>query len=150
MNRKFPSYKGKIKLNLGCGGQRIDGYIGIDKRDVGQEMIWDIRDGLPFPDNSVDEVYTCHLLEHLTNDENIGLFREIYRVLKPKGKNHNRLPHQSHPTAYYIGHETFWNEARVDALLRVPGLEKFLILENQQKGAELFFALSKMHENSLT
>ena len=144
MNRRFPSYQGKIRLNLGCGEQRIDGYIGIDIRDCGQEMIWDIRDGLPFPDGSVDEVYSCHFLEHLTDDESMDLLREIYRVLKPKGKTHHRLPHQGHPTAYYFGHKTFWNEAKINTLTRVEGLEKFLVVENVNKNGELFFALSKM------
>ena len=142
--RKFPNYKGKIMLNLGCGGQRIDGYIGIDMRDCGQEMIWDIRDGIPFPDNSVDEIYSCHFVEHLTDDESIDLFKEIYRVLKIKGQTHHRCPHQLHPTAYYWGHKTFWNESRVDATTRVEGLEKFNVIENAKKGGELFFALSKM------
>jgi len=144
MKRKFPPYGGKIKLNLGCGGQRIDDYIGIDIRDIGQKMIWDIRDGLPFPDNSVDEVYSCHFIEHLTEDESIELFHEIYRVLRVRGETHHRCPHQTHPTAYYWGHKSQWNEARILAITRIPELEKFNIIENKEKNGELFFALSKM------
>jgi len=144
MNRKFPPYKGKIMLNLGAGEQRIDGYIGIDIKDCGQDMIWDLREGIPFPDNSVDEVYSCHFLEHLTDDEAIEMMKEIYRVLKPKGQTHHRLPHQQHPTAYYFGHKTYWNEARIKTLTRVEGLEKFLVIENAEKNGELWFALSKL------
>jgi len=141
---KFPQYKGKIMLNLGCGGQRLDGYIGIDKRDVGQEMIWDLTKGIPFPDNSVDEVFSCHFIEHLTEDESMDLFREIYRVLKKGALTHHRCPHQTHPTAYYWGHKTFWNEERIEAILRVPALDKFLVVENNKKGFELFFTLKKL------
>jgi len=120
MIRKFPQYKGKIMLNLGCGGQKLDGYIGIDKRDVGQDMIWDITDGLPFPDNSVDEVYSCHFVEHLTDEQSIELFFEIYRVLKVGALTHHRCPHQ------------------------IPKLKNFLVVENKQKGSELFFTLKKL------
>jgi len=144
MIRKFPQYKGKIMLNLGCGGQKLDGYIGIDKRDVGQDMIWDITDGLPFPDNSVDEVYSCHFVEHLTDEQSIELFFEIYRVLKVGALTHHRCPHQTHPTAYFWGHKTFWNEARITAITRIPKLKNFLVVENKQKGSELFFTLKKL------
>jgi len=141
---KFPQYKGKIKLNLGCGKQAIDGYIGIDKQDIGQDMIWDTRNGIPFPDGSVDEIYSSHFIEDMTDTESIELFREIYRVLKVKGETHHRCPHQTHPTAYYWGHNTFWNEARIEAIVRVRGLEKFLVTENKHIGGELFFALRKL------
>ena len=71
------------------------------------------------------------------------LFREIYRVLK-KGKiTRHRLPHQEHPTAYYFGHKTFWNEAKIGALIRVSGLEGFEIIQNEKLGSELFFTLKK-------
>jgi len=131
-------------LNLGCGAQRLDGYIGIDKRDVGQEMIWDITKGIPFPDNSVDVVFSSHFIEHMDDDQSIELFKEIYRVLKVKGKTHHRCPHQTHPTAYYWGHKTFWNEAKVGAIIRIPELSKFLISGNSREGSELFFTLSKL------
>jgi len=142
--RRFPEYKKPIRLHLGCGDQHMDGFINIDLRDCGQDMVWDLTKGIPFPDNSVEEVYSCHFIEHLTDDESIDLFREIYRVLKPKGRTHHRCPHQTHPTAYYWGHKSFWNEARLEAITRVPELENFLIVQNDKQGSELIFILSKM------
>jgi len=141
---KFPPYKGKIKLDLGCGHQQFDGFIGIDINDNGQQMIWDIRKGIPFPDNSVDEIFSSHFVEHLTDEESIELFREIYRVLKPKGKTHHRCPHQENFTAHYWGHRSYWNEGKIDVITRVPGCENFLVLENKKVDSELFFALSKI------
>ena len=141
---KFPPYKGTIKLNLGCGDQKIDGYKGVDIRDCGQEIIWDVRNGIPFPDNSVDEVFSCHFIEHMTDAESMDLLREIYRVLKPKGATTHRCPHQAHPTAYYWGHNSFWNEAKIEATVRVSGLEKMLVTRNERVGSELFFSLSKI------
>jgi len=142
--RKLPKSKGKIMLNLGCGGQKLKGYIGIDRRDVGQDVIWDLTQGIPFPDESVDEVYSSHFVEHLTDDESMDLFEEILRVLKKGGMTHHRCPHQSDPTAYFWGHKTFWNEARINATVRVPSLKRLLLLENHKKGFELFFAFKKI------
>jgi len=69
-----------MKLNLGCGNQRIDGWIGIDKvQTSATDIVRDLRRGLPFSDSTVDEVICDNVLEH------IGL-NEIYRVLKPGGR----------------------------------------------------------------
>ena len=43
------------------------------------------KDTLPFDDCSLDAVYTSHVIEHLTKESGIRLFREIYRCLKPNG-----------------------------------------------------------------
>jgi SAM-dependent methyltransferase len=48
-------------------------------------VLHDCRRRLPFKDESVDYVYTSHLLEHLKRFEAARLLRECYRVLKPKG-----------------------------------------------------------------
>lgn len=150
MKRKLPKIKlkGKIQLNLGCGNKLEKGYINIDERDCGQEIIWDIREGLPFPDNSVDVVWSQHMMEHLTNDEAKELFRDIYRVLKVGGITIHTMPHASDPTSCYFDHESFWNEERVDTMIRIPGLENFKITKNHSGSKnvikELFFALEKV------
>lgn len=155
IKRKLPQIKGKlfkkIQLNIGCGPKSEKDFIGIDVRDCGQEIIWDVRQGIPFPDNSVDMIYTSHFLEHLDNDEAEDFFRENYRVLKKGGKTAHVLPHATDPTAFYFDHKTFWNEERIDTLPGVPGLENFKIIKNQsdeEKGIrrairELVFVLEK-------
>lgn len=45
-----------------------------------------IEYGLPFPDESVDFVYSSHLLEHLFQEDAKKLLSEIHRVLKKGGK----------------------------------------------------------------
>lgn len=143
--RILPKIKEPIWLNLGCGEHEMkkEGFVGVDVRDCGQTVIWDVRDGLPFPDESVEKIYSCHFIEHMDDDESIALFKEMLRVLKKKGTTEHRLPHVTHATAFYTGHKTFWNEARVGALIRSPGLERFEIIRNEHIGAELFFALKK-------
>ncbi len=133
MLRRFKKIEKRreIKLNLGCGFLIEKDSIGIDIRDCGQDLIWDVRDGLPFPDESVDIVCSSHFLEHLTNQESIDLFQEIYRVLKIGGITEHILPHATDPTAHYFGHNSYWNEERVATFSRVGGLEGFVVLGNR-------------------
>ncbi len=45
----------------------------------------DLRKPLPFPSESVREIYSSHTLEHLYHTEAISLLRECWRVLIPGG-----------------------------------------------------------------
>lgn len=40
---------------------------------------------LPFKDNSVDAIFSSHVIEHLYIYDTYRLLHEIYRILKPKG-----------------------------------------------------------------
>lgn len=89
-----------IDLELGCGQNKINGRIGIDKQNLPTvDIVADIEEGLPFfPDNSVDEIYAKSFLEHVQNFEN--LMREIVRILKKDGKCYIFVPHFSNPYHY--------------------------------------------------
>jgi|SRR5712672_1624071 hypothetical protein len=53
-----------IKLNIGCGPNRKPSWVNIDLLpDV--DVSLDIREPMPFPDNSVTIVYSEHFFEHL-------------------------------------------------------------------------------------
>jgi len=101
------------KLDLGCGGRKKAGHIGIDidkYEDVDIQL--DLRfNPLPFDDNSIDHVYASHFLEHLDFHENIYLFNEIYRVLKPERQFEIIVPHgTSYAGIADLSHKTFWTE----------------------------------------
>lgn len=90
----------KIKIELGCGPSKMDGYIGIDFMNLpGVDFVADIEKGLPFlEDNSIDEISSRHVFEHL---ENFGtLIKEIHRVLKSDGIHSITVPHFSNPYYY--------------------------------------------------
>jgi predicted SAM-dependent methyltransferase len=88
-----------IKLNIGCGGRPLKGYINVDMdtleeiRDRYPQQFFDddIRVeqydifNLPFEDNSVDEIRAEGLIEHLPFIDEPRFFFEVARALKSGG-----------------------------------------------------------------
>ena len=71
-----------MKLNLGCGRDLKEGYINLDVVDYGGNQIHDLNSfPYPFEDNTFDEIYASHVLEHLNNFYNS--ITELYRISKP-------------------------------------------------------------------
>jgi predicted SAM-dependent methyltransferase len=67
----------------------------------------DLRKPLPFPDLSVDSIYSSHLLEHLQHDESIALLKECHRILKAGGTLSVCVPDASIYLNAYCGGEPF-------------------------------------------
>ena len=98
-----------IRLDLGAGPFRRKGWIGIDF-DKSSEIVWDLTQGIPFPDNSVDVIHSEHFFEHLSYpDQTKPLLIDCYRVLKPKGKLSFSVPDIGKIIqAYSKGEKYFW------------------------------------------
>jgi SAM-dependent methyltransferase len=88
------------RYHLGCGPILVPGYLNIDEAsDVESGRVFenfrgvdgacfinhDLRRGVPGCDNSLDAVYSCHFLEHLTYTDGINLLRQVRLRLKPGG-----------------------------------------------------------------
>src|SRR3989344_2394548 len=80
------------KLNLGSGRDIKKGYINLDLHKLdGVDVVWDIEKlPLPFKDGEFDEILCQDILEHV---EYIPVLRELHRILKPRGRLLNRVPH---------------------------------------------------------
>jgi ubiquinone/menaquinone biosynthesis C-methylase UbiE len=89
-----------VKLDIGCGPNKHLGYIGIDKRGLpGVDIVLDLdKEGLPFPDNSVDEVLLYHVLEHVESPWKV--MKEVIRVCKDGAIIRVRFPYPLHENAY--------------------------------------------------
>ena len=88
-----------MKLNIGCGGRPLDGYVNIDqdsiealkKRYPNNNFSDDLEIknydifNLPFEDETVSEIRADGLLEHLSFKQEPKFLFEVFRVLKPGG-----------------------------------------------------------------
>lgn len=75
-----------MKLHLGCGKRYIPGFVHIDAVDFPHIDHVTTIDNLSFiPNNSVDLIYVCHVLEHFKRREVNRVLMEWNRVLVPNG-----------------------------------------------------------------
>jgi len=96
-----------MKLNLGCGGRHLKGYVNIDRYHPEADRRMDARH-LDYPDESVDELYSSHLIEHIPAPDCDSLLREWYRVLKAGGLLVVRCPNiATHMRRWLEGSEEF-------------------------------------------
>lgn len=91
-------------LHVGCGSNRFPGWIHLDGNWFlqGVDLLWDLRWGLPFPDRSLDSIYSEHVLEHLDVRDGVRYLAECHRVLKPQGVVRTAMPCLASVVASYV------------------------------------------------
>ena len=97
-----------MKLNLGCGQNRIEGYVNADREPAAEpDVVMDLEEfPWPFDDDSVDEVVANHVLEHVgaAPEVFIGIMQELYRVCRGGALIHIGVPHPRHD--FYLNDPT--------------------------------------------
>ena len=107
-SKEIKMNKNKIKLDLGCGENKRKGFIGIDNVKLeGVDIVHDLNKGIPYKNDSVDEIFTRSTLEHLDNP--LFILEEIHRVLKKCCKATILVPHFSDPIGYHFLHKSYWS-----------------------------------------
>lgn len=91
-----------VKLDLGCGKNKQKDFTGVDREAFdGVDIVHDLRNTpWPWEDGSVESVHCSHFIEHLTGEERIVFFNELFRVLKVGGTAQIISPHWSNECAY--------------------------------------------------
>lgn len=95
-----------IKLHLGCGDVRLNGWENIDLNSPLADFRLDLRNGLPHENSSVSYVYSEHFIEHMTRAEAKYLLEECCRVLKPEGTIRLSTPDLKFLAATYLSGKT--------------------------------------------
>lgn len=114
-----------MRLNLGCGGRTPEGWVNVDwalgarfakvpffrvaNRKLGifrlhwdeDVVLHDLNKAFPWADDSVDAIYSSHLLEHFAREDGLRLLGECHRVLKPGGIIRLVVPDLRHHVAEY-------------------------------------------------
>jgi predicted SAM-dependent methyltransferase len=84
--RRLLATKAPLKLELGSGPRiGMEDWTSVDL-NIGADIQWDLSTPLPFPANSIDAIYSSHMLEHFTYPTPmLSLLRDCHRILKPGG-----------------------------------------------------------------
>lgn len=128
----------------------MDGWVNVDLIGLPTDLVWDLRKGIPFPDESIDAIFHEHVLEHVTPVAILPLLRECRRVLRtggtlrvgvpdaeryirdyvqPSGFIDNCRPGRPTPLlalaelAYCHGHLSLWDGATLCLALKEAGFE---------------------------
>lgn len=84
--------KKDLKVHLGCDKFFVPGWVNVDFRDLGQDVVCDLNKfPWPFEDGSVDELVAHNVFEHL--DDINAVMKECHRIMQPGAKLFACVPH---------------------------------------------------------
>lgn len=104
-----------IRLDLGCGRRKKQGFKGVDKFSIVEpDILCDVEtERLPFDDSEVSEIYSSHVFEHIRDTQSV--MNECHRVLKPGGLLTIRVPYWTSEGAFRDPtHVRFFTEKSFD------------------------------------
>ena len=84
-----------MKLHIGCREKNLIGWKHFDVRKIDEHIdyVGTADDLSQFSDNSIDEIYACHLLEHFGRQGGVEkALAEWHRVLRQGGKLRVAVP----------------------------------------------------------
>jgi len=98
-----------VRVDIGCGDRKPDNFVGVDVcPGLGVDIVADLNQRFPFPDNSVDELRAYDTIEHLV--DRIHTMNEIWRICKPGAKVDILVPSTDGRGAFQDPtHVSFWN-----------------------------------------
>jgi SAM-dependent methyltransferase len=95
-----------LKLNLGCGFDKRDGWLNVDGfAECQPDQLLDIEQTpWDLPSDAFEHILMKHVLEHVGADFKVfaAVMRELYRVAAPGGILEIHVPH--------VRHDTFWSD----------------------------------------
>lgn len=82
------------KLNIGCGNDKLKGFVNLDISPlVNPDVVCDIEYGIPFDDNTFDEVLANNVLTQILLPMNfVFVMNDLWRITKKTGVIRVRVP----------------------------------------------------------
>ena len=139
-----------IVLEMGCADmvlynsfkmhRNYPNYIGVDlrrdyllasphrtRKDV-IALCADLSDPIPVKDESISAIVITEVVEHITLEQNLKIFKEAYRLLKPGGKMFVGSPFNTKDRVFHdlekeknLGHIFFWTDDQFEEETRKIG-----------------------------
>ena len=80
-------FKQDIMLDIGCGGNKQEGYVGMDRRPLDNVDIVHDAEVFPYPlkTESVAVIVMSHFFEHVKPWNTLDVMNECWRLLRKDG-----------------------------------------------------------------
>lgn len=135
--------EGRRMIDLGCGFGQLVKYaknlnidaIGLDCNHH-PDVVGDLNNNLPFKDKTFNTVTCVDTIEHIKSPEH--LFKEVYRILKPKGifiitapnsrwyRNVNHTSKFSYSSFRELITKTGFNMEKENHFIGIPLIHKYI------------------------
>lgn len=90
------------KLQIGAGSNELGGWLNTTLYPFDEGMVFmDGTTRFPFADNTIDYVFSEHVIEHIEFDEGMFMLKEAFRVLKSGGRIRIATPDLAQIIAIY-------------------------------------------------
>lgn len=132
----------RIELGGGTRPEQSKRFVNIDQVPEAHLQVNLDEFPYPLPDNSVNEVYSSHCLEHLKHPYSV--FKEICRICAVGTFVVIKVPHPFNPMAMCPGHEHVISQDMIDHFSHFPEInlweEKKLVYKNTILRPTIHFA----------
>ncbi|MFH1746970.1 MAG: hypothetical protein ABIG44_07990 [Planctomycetota bacterium] len=99
-----------IRVNFGCGDTRLDGFVGVDVRPSrAADYVLPAWDTSPFELDSVAEIYSRHMLEHLDPAQAYRALAAWLDILEPGGRLRLIVPDLEFHARQLLGQQVSWS-----------------------------------------
>jgi len=101
-----------LRLHLGSGRSPKPGWVNIDLVGYPGDLYWNLLRPLPFASGSADAIFHEHVLEHFPLQAAVGIVKDSFRVLRPRGILRIGVPDLGRYILAYTGDDSLLEEVR--------------------------------------